>query len=626
MTQVVIGTAGHIDHGKTTLVKALTGTDTDRLREEKERGMTIDLGFAFLTENITIIDVPGHEKFIRNMVAGVSTVQIALVTIAADDGIMPQTREHIDILNLLGCKLGCIALTKIDLIRDPEWIELIESDIKDYVKRTFLEKAPFVKVSGETGEGIEELKSTLINLANEAEEMDDRGFFRLYVDRAFTMKGFGTVATGTVVSGSLSTGDRVEIVPSGKVVKVRGLQSHGISVEKVRIGDRAAVNLAGLEKRLLKRGSQLSEPGYLTPVTRLGTEIFLLPTTKKTIKNEQRVRIHVGTEEVMGRVYLASMKRKKKINPGGKLTALIRLEKKVAAAVNDPIIIRFYSPSETIGGGKILDIQPPKHWAECQKWLSSLNNLDEKAIREKYINSSLNYPKRVSEWSKRWQISPDKISLFLDELDVIYLGPPIDPLVTFQSSLSYQINEYINRVNRFHDKKQWSKGIGLDDLRQQLDFSEDLFSYITQRLESEKEITLSDGIVRRFGFKIELKGERKILAEKVMRLFKDSNFIPISSPELGSILSIPEKEILEIVHILKNEDKIVEVNRALWLDAKNFEFLKQKVKQFFKTQSSMTVNDFKELTKTTRKHAIPMLEFLDEQQITSREGNIRITG
>ncbi len=626
MTQVVIGTAGHIDHGKTTLVKALTGTDTDRLREEKERGMTIDLGFAFLTENITIIDVPGHEKFIRNMVAGVSTVQIALVTIAADDGIMPQTREHIDILNLLGCKLGCIALTKIDLIRDPEWIELIESDIKDYAKGTFLEKAPLVKVSGETGEGIEELKSTLINLANEAGEMDDRGFFRLYVDRAFTMKGFGTVATGTVVSGSLRIGNRVEVIPGGKVVKVRGLQSQGINVGKVRIGDRAAVNLAGLEKRLLKRGSQLSEPGYLTPVTRLGTEIFLLPATKKTIKNEQRVRIHVGTEEVMGRVYLASVKRKKKINPGEKLTALIRLEKKVAAAVNDPIIIRFYSPSETIGGGKILDIQPPKHWAECQKWLSSLNNLDEKAIREKYINSSLNYPKRVSEWSKRWQISPDKISLFLDELDVTYLGPPSDPLVTFQSSLSNQINEYINRVNRFHDKKPWSKGIGLDDLRQQLDFSEDLFSYITQRLESEKEITISDGIVRRFGFKIELKGERKILAEKVMRMFKDSEFIPLSLLELGSILSIPEKGILEIVHILKNEDKIVEVNRALWLDAKNFELLRQKVKQFFKTQSSMTVNDFKELTKTTRKHAIPMLEFLDEQQITSREGNIRVTG
>jgi len=626
MTQVVIGTAGHIDHGKTTLVKALTGTNTDTLREEKERGMTIDLGFAFLTENITIIDVPGHEKFIRNMVAGVSTVQIALVTVAADDGIMPQTREHIDILNLLGCKLGCIALTKIDLIQDPEWIELIESDIKDYTKGTFLEKASLVKVSGETGEGIEELKSTLINLANEAGKMDDRGFFRLYVDRAFTMKGFGTVATGTVVSGSLSTGDRVEVIPGGKVVKVRGLQSHGIKVKKVRIGDRAAVNLAGLEKRLLKRGGQLSEPGYVTPVTRLGTEIFLLPTTKKTIKNEQRVRIHVGTEEVMGRVYLASVKRKKKINPGEKLTALIRLEKKVAAAVNDPIIIRFYSPSETIGGGKILDIQPPKHWEECQKWLSSLNNLDEKSVRDKYINSSLNYPKRVSEWSKQWQISPDKISLFLDELDVIYLGPPTDPLVTFQSSLSYQINEYINRVNRFHDKKHWSKGIGLDDLRQQLDFSEDLFSYITQRLESEKEITLSDGIVRRFGFKIELKGERKILAEKVMRLFKDSNFIPLSSPEIGSILSIPEKEILEIVHILKNEDKIVEVNQALWLDVKNFEFLRQKVKQFFKTQSSMTVNDFKELTKTTRKHAIPMLEFLDEQQITSREGNIRVPG
>ncbi|MFQ6674317.1 MAG: selenocysteine-specific translation elongation factor, partial [Fidelibacterota bacterium] len=226
MSQVVIGTAGHIDHGKTALVKALTGTDTDRLRQEKERGMTIDLGFAFLTDDITIIDVPGHEKFIRNMVAGVTTVDIALVTVAADDGIMPQTREHIDILRLLGIPLGCIAITKMDLAEDSEWLDLLEEDVHEYVAGSFLERAPIVRVSAETGEGVEELRRSLITLAGEAVARKDRGFFRLFVDRSFSMKGIGTVVTGTVASGSLREGDEVEILPGTLVNKVRGLQSH----------------------------------------------------------------------------------------------------------------------------------------------------------------------------------------------------------------------------------------------------------------------------------------------------------------------------------------------------------------------------------------------------------------
>ncbi|MFQ6676625.1 MAG: selenocysteine-specific translation elongation factor, partial [Fidelibacterota bacterium] len=288
MRQVVIGTAGHIDHGKTTLVKALTGTDTDRLPQEKMREMTIDLGFAFLTDNITIIDVPGHERFIRNMVAGVSTVDIALVTVAADDGIMPQTREHIDILRLLGVSSGCIALTKTDLVEDAGWLDLLEEEIKEYVRGSFLEGAPIVRVSGETGEGVELLREVLLTLSRKARVKTDRGFFRMFVDRVFTLKGIGTVVTGTVVGGSLRKGEDVEILPGGEIRKVRGLQSHERDVPSVSLGDRAAVNLSRVDRSDLRRGSQLVGPGFMTSTRNVGAHLSVLGGTTRRIRHEQR--------------------------------------------------------------------------------------------------------------------------------------------------------------------------------------------------------------------------------------------------------------------------------------------------------------------------------------------------
>ncbi|MDP7558703.1 MAG: selenocysteine-specific translation elongation factor, partial [Candidatus Marinimicrobia bacterium] len=327
MTQIVIGTAGHIDHGKTALVKALTGTDTDRLPEEQRRGMTIDLGFAFLSDNITIIDVPGHEKFIRNMVAGVSTVDIALLTIAADDGIMPQTREHLDILRLLNIRLGCIALTKCDLAESDEWLELLKEEISDFVQDAFQDSVPIVRTSAETGEGVEDLRNVLTDLAGKAVERNDRGFFRQSVDRVFSMKGFGTVVTGTVSSGSAKVGDRLEIVPGNVKAKIRGLQSHGKDVKSVKPGDRSAVNLSGVERHHLKRGSQIVSAGFLEPLTSFGAEIKMTTGTKRKLKHEQRVRIHLGTDEVMGRVLIVSSDGQKSINPGESATVLIRLEK-----------------------------------------------------------------------------------------------------------------------------------------------------------------------------------------------------------------------------------------------------------------------------------------------------------
>ena len=291
MKQTVIGLSGHIDHGKTALVKALTGVNTDSLTEEQKRGMTIDIGFAFLDENITLIDVPGHEKFVKNMMAGVSTVDVALLVVAADDGVMPQTREHFEILNLLDIPLGIVAINKIDLA-DKDWLELVELDIGELLQGSFMEDAPILKVSAETGDGVDQLKTTLLDLCKKVPDKQDRGIFRLHVDRVFSMKGYGTVVTGTVNSGSLKIGDTVELLPGSVKSKVRGLQSHGEEVQQVETGDRAAINLQGVEIKQIERGSQIAEIGYLQSLNQMGVTLLLLGAAQKPITQNQRIRIH----------------------------------------------------------------------------------------------------------------------------------------------------------------------------------------------------------------------------------------------------------------------------------------------------------------------------------------------
>ena len=438
MSQTVIGTAGHIDHGKTTLVKALTGTDTDRLREEQERGMTIDLGFAFLSDEITIIDVPGHEKFIRNMVAGVSAIDAALLTIAADDGIMPQTREHFDILSILGVPAGVVALNKIDLVDDPEWLDLLEEEIREFLAGSFMEGAPIVRVSGETSEGVEQLRSVLLNIADASKERRDRGFFRLFADRAFSMKGFGSVVTGTVTGGLLKSGANVELLPALAHAKVRGLQSHGESVAEVARGDRAAVNLSQIEKGALKRGSQLAEKGFLKPSKVLGISFSLLERTERRVKHQQRVRLHIGTEEVLGRIFFVEEGRKK-CEAGETTVALVRLEQEVAAAVDDSFILRFYSPAETIGGGTIVDPAPPVRLKAARPWLAGLVNKSSEERLEKFFEQAASEPLTLSEWTRRWQVSLKKFTEDSSHLETIQFGNSGDPYLTHQSVVDGQM-------------------------------------------------------------------------------------------------------------------------------------------------------------------------------------------
>ena len=624
MTQIVIGTAGHIDHGKTALVKALTGTDTDRLPEEQRRGMTIDLGFAFLSDNITIIDVPGHEKFIRNMVAGVSTVDIALLTIAADDGIMPQTREHLDILRLLNVRLGCITVTKCDLAESEEWLELLEEEISDFVQDAFQDSVPIVRTSAETGEGVEDLRNVLTDLAGKAVERNDRGFFRQSVDRVFSMKGFGTVVTGTVSSGSAKVGDRLEIVPGNVKAKIRGLQSHGKDVKSVKPGDRSAVNLSGVERHHLKRGSQIVSAGFLEPLTSFGAEIKMTSGTKRKLKHEQRVRIHLGTDEVMGRVLIVSSDGQKSINPGESATVLIRLEKPIPVIIGDQFIIRLYSPPETLGGGSVIDTHPPRKWKAAAKWLTELTHLSEDDRTALFLERNDSNPKTVSEWGKRFQLGETELKSRLDGLKLIRFGDDQNPFLSLSHLVEKQKSDIMKTVGEFHEKATYRLGVPSDELRQNLKYSEPLFDYLTELLVEDGLVKEKDGLIQAGGHKIKLSEEDQNLAQQVSNLLEKFGTTPPNLSDLSSELGQSVKKILEILHVLKSEGKVTEITRDLWYFSNVLKDMESSVRNFFEAHDGMEVTDFKKLTGTTRKHAIPLLEYLDKHDVTFRDGNKRV--
>ena len=623
MSQTVIGTAGHIDHGKTTLVKVLTGTDTDRLREEQERGMTIDLGFAFLSDEITIIDVPGHEKFIRNMVAGVSAIDAALLTIAADDGIMPQTREHFDILSILGVPAGVVALNKIDLVDDPEWLDLLEEEIREFLAGSFMEGAPIVRVSGETSEGVEQLRSVLLNIADASKERRDRGFFRLFADRAFSMKGFGSVVTGTVTGGLLKSGANVELLPALAHAKVRGLQSHGESVDEVALGDRAAVNLSQIEKGALKRGSQLAEKGFLKPSKVLGISFSLLERTERRVKHQQRVRLHIGTEEVLGRIFFVE-EGKKKCEAGETTVALLRLEQEVAATVDDSFILRFYSPAETIGGGTVVDPAPPVRLKAARPWLAGLVNKSSDERLEKFFEQAASEPLTLSEWTRRWQVSLEKFTEDSSHLETIQFGNSGDPYLTLQSVVDGQMESYLSQVEGLLKKRSTRRGVPQEDLRKSLGFSRPLFDWLTGRLQDDSKVQMESGNITLRGYTVTLSKDDEAITHKLRDILKTSGYTPPVLVELAEEVGANGTDIVPLLHILKDRGETCQVSSKLWYHNEVMNKLQNALKSSFGDSGGFSVGQFKKLTNTSRKHAIPLLEYLDSQRFTDRDGDRRV--
>jgi len=627
--QFILGTAGHIDHGKTALVMRLTGTDTDRLQEEKERGMTIDLGFAFMREDVTIIDVPGHERFIRNMVAGVSTIDFVIFVIAADDGVMPQTREHLEILNLLQIPGGIIVLTKID-IADPEWIELVEEDIAGLVKGTILEKAPVVKVSNETGQGINELKEIIFKEISRIGEKKNKGIFRLNIDRIFSMKGFGTVAAGSVISGELKENDEVELLPARKNLRIRGIQSHGKSVNKVRIGDRAAVNLVNINKKSIQRGHVLAAPGYFKPTRFFDSTFYLLKSVDGVLKNTTRVRIHIGTSEVIGRITTLD---KNLIEPGQSAYAQFKLEKEVVADFDDRFVVCSYSPVYTIGGGKIIDPHPRKHKRMSPNTIETMKRLESGdtehlvygIVKKKstmfFTESDIARELSVSHAEARdilkQLVAQRKLIEFHNNKQQLFiLKPEYD---NFKKDVVHQLKEY-------HKKYSAKRGMTLSELR--LSFKQKLESFVLNNL---IESLIQEDIIQKTDDKYHIKDytplisdEMKETMKSVESIFQQGFLAPPILDDVKKMINMSDAEIDQVMTILIEDKILIKIDDKIIVHIENLEHAMKLTAEFFKSKDEMTVGDCGQLFNISRKYSLPLLNYFDSLGFTVRQEGIRV--
>ena len=620
MKQVVIGLAGHIDHGKTALVKALTGVNTDSLTEEQKRGMTIDIGFAFLDENITLIDVPGHEKFVKNMMAGVSGVNVAFLVIAADDGVMPQTKEHFEILNLLNIPVGVIAINKIDLA-DDDWLDLVELDISELVQSSFMGNSPILKVSAETGDGVEELKATLLDICTSVPEKQDRGIFRLHVDRVFSMKGYGTVVTGTVNSGSLKAGDTVEILPGEIKTKVRGLQSHGHDVQMVKTGDRAAINLQGVEKKQITRGSQIAEPGYIQSINEVGVKLQLLGSSRKPIVQNQRIRIHLGTQEVMARVALT---KGKSLKPGDGCPALLRLEHPLVATRGDKFIIRSFSPVVTIGGGEILEVLIEEKWKVLKGKLQSLFDSPNSQQLLQLVQQEGAKPMTLEKLQYRLGISIEQINKIVEENEAFFWLVYKQGKWILTHEQWYELQNRVQKfINNFHKKNPFQAGAQKEEIRQNLDCEENILDVLLQKMQDEKTIIQEGKVWHSPKFKVTLSNEEDALQSNLLSQLNEEGFTSSNLSQLSKKTGDSKDKLMRLLTIAEQQGKLLRINGSLMFTQTNFLKLQKKVAQHFTNHSEMSVSEFKELAETSRKYAVPLLEYFDKKKITYRDGNSR---
>ena len=620
MKQTVIGLSGHIDHGKTALVKALTGVNTDSLTEEQKRGMTIDIGFAFLDENITLIDVPGHEKFVKNMMAGVSAVDVALLVVAADDGVMPQTREHFEILNLLDIPLGIVAINKIDLA-DKDWLELVELDIGELLQGSFMEDAPILKVSAETGDGVDQLKTTLLDLCKKVPDKQDRGIFRLHVDRVFSMKGYGTVVTGTVNSGSLKIGDTVELLPGSVKSKVRGLQSHGEEVQQVETGDRAAINLQGVEIKQIERGSQIAEIGYLQSLNQMGVTLLLLGSAQKPITQNQRIRIHLGTQEVMARVALTDGK---SLQPGDDCPALLRLEQPMVAARGDKFIIRSFSPVITIGGGEVMEVLIEEKWKIVKEKLQNLYESPKSDQLIHLVQEEGAKPITPEKLQYRIGISKEQINAIVEEKEELFwLTHKQGKWLLTQNQWNELKNSIHNFLKKYHAKNPLNAGAQKEEIRQHLNCENSILEALLQSMLDDKSISQKGELFLNPNFSITLSSEDDSLQNSILNQLDQEGFTSSTLAQLSLKTGNSKEKLMQVLNVAEQQGKLLRIDGKLMFTQKNFIILREKVNQFFSNHPEMSVSEFKELAHTSRKYAVPLLEYFDKKKITYREGNIR---
>jgi selenocysteine-specific elongation factor len=620
MHYTILGTAGHIDHGKSALVKALTGIDPDRLKEEKERGITIDLGFADLVYSdgltVGIVDVPGHERLVRNMLAGAGGMDLVLLVIAADEGIMPQSREHLHICNLLKIKSGLIAITKSDLVEN-DWLELVKEDVCNFVKDTFLEGAVIVPVSSKTMFNVDLLKRTIKEEALKVEQKPSKGLFRLPIDRVFTLKGFGTVVTGTAVSGSISVGDDVEILPSNIKTKIRGLHSHGKPIETAYAGQRVAINLQGVDKEALKRGDSVVIKEKFRPTTMFDAKVELLEHAH-ILKSRDIVHLHIGTSEKTARIILFG---RNELKTGESCYCQLRLQEPVIAMSGDRYIIRRFSPVDTIGGGEVLD--PSSYKMSHKKSLDDLTLLDSGTLPEKIalkVKRAGIYGIQVSligGWIKEEVTLIDNAIKELTGKGVLY---QYDDILFHKTNVEMFSNLLKNRLKDFHDKNPLKPGIQKEELRGYLNLEPRLFSCLLSAL---KGIVTEKEIVRLETFRPVLTRFDDALKTAVIEILNKSGTQPPEMEELCRIFRVDQKHLSDILKLMVREGSVIKINNTLYVSSSVYRKAMENLKTFFSKKSDMTVKEFKDTFPTSRKYAIHFLEYLDSMKVTKRVGEVR---
>ena len=632
MKKVILGTAGHIDHGKTTLMKALTGVDLDRLKEEKARGITIELGFTSLTlpggQKIGIIDVPGHERFIKNMVAGVGGIDIVLMVIAADEGVMPQTREHLDICQLLAIKRGLIALTKSDLV-DDEWLALVQEDIRKAVQGTFLEQAPIIPLSSTTGKGIPDLLAALDAIVAAVRERPSSGIARLPIDRVFTMKGFGTVITGTLLAGTVSVGDEVEILPSSVRAKVRGIQVHNESAATVAAGVRTAINVQGIEKTQIERGEVLTTPGTMLPTRRVDAWIEYLATAPRPLKNRTKIRFHSGTAEVMGEALVLS---------GAELLAgqggfiQLVLETPVILLPHDRYVIRSYSPVHTIGGGEILDNLARRHKKNSEAITNRLSTLKNGTVRDAlaiFCGEAGFRGLAASQMQARLGLEPSRQQVLIEELRAsgkiaVFAKDPVE--ITAPQVIQELEQLVLKELADFHKKNPLKIGMLREELRARMPYATNakLFSFVMEKLLNTRSIIISKEHLSLAGSSPTLQDAQKDLQKKILACYEKAGLMPLTLKELLEQLHVTEKEAVNLLGLLVREGLLTKVSEELYFDARAINKLTGDVVAYLNKNNEITTQGFKDLTGLSRKFMIPLFEYLDKAKVTVRVGDKRV--
>ncbi|OQX02447.1 MAG: selenocysteine-specific translation elongation factor [Desulfobacteraceae bacterium IS3] len=631
MKQIILGTAGHIDHGKTSLIKAVTGINTDRLKEEQIRGITIELGFAHMElpggERIGIVDVPGHEKFVKNMVAGATGIDMVAMIIAADEGVMPQTREHLEICALLGIRHGLVVLTKNDLV-DEEWLELVTEDVSQFVKGTFLEGKALVPVSCVTGKGLPEFVKAVDELTAVIPPRSSAGIFRLPVDRVFTMKGFGTVITGTLISGRVQVGDTIMIYPSGITSKVRGIQVHNESVNEAGAGMRTAVNFQGLEKASVSRGQVLSMPDMLVPSYMLDVSLHFLHSNKKAVRNRTRVRFHAGTGEIPGILILPD---REELLPGETAAVQLRLDSPVALVRDDRFVIRSYSPVRTVGGGYVLNPAPPKHKRFKPEVIEGLRTLSEgkpEEIISYHIDASdyrglsfsdlrimTSLPEKQLDQTLQGLLSKRTV-IQADKENRIYIHSR-----GFEK-IKKETQEYLDA---YHKANPLKPGMSREELRSKFpsEMSTKLFTLILNQLIKDKEIVLEEDTVRLAAYTVSLQADQADVREKILDAYIKGGLTPPYFKELDKTLGIDSAQAYDVLMLLTDEGKIIKVKEDLYFHADAVNNLKEKTVAFLTANEDMSAPQFKDIAGVSRKFLIPLLEYFDSKHLTIRVGDIR---